>query len=50
MKISHVTVAGHIGEAGSKNALAVGVVLDELHGLPSEEHGAEQASAGSRKE
>jgi len=49
-EVPHVQVAGYVGEAGGEHSLAIGVVLDELHGLPSEDKAAEQAAAGSGEE
>ena len=50
MEVTHVAVAGHVGESGGKHSLAVGVVLDELHGFPSKDEAAEQSTSGSGEE
>ena len=50
VEVSHVAMAGHVGESGGEHALAVGVVLDELDGFPSEQQAAEQSAAGSGEE
>jgi hypothetical protein len=50
VEVSHVAVDRHVGESSGKHALAVGVVLDELHGFPSEDEAAKQAAACSGEE